>query len=101
MATSTQTITARVRCIRKTNRSSPYERIRAIGGMNLDGKRWELTTDQAIQGIESGKYAFYVERPAGDRVNIIVAKTAAGRRYLKTEADGDIPNNLLSLPERP
>lgn len=101
MATSTQTITARVRCIRKTDRSSPYERIRAIGGLNPDGKRWELTTDQAIQGIESGRYAFYVERPAGDRVKVVVAKTAAGRKYLKTEADGDTPNNLLALPECP
>lgn len=101
MATSTQTITARVRCIRKNDRTSAYERIRAIGGLNPDGNRWELKSDEAIQGIESGKYAFYVERPAGDRVKVIVAKTAAGRKYLKTEADGDLPNNLLSLPECP
>ncbi|MGO7416641.1 DUF3892 domain-containing protein [Rhizobium ruizarguesonis] len=29
------------------------------------------------------------------------AKSAAGNKYLKTTADGDQPNNLLSLPECP
>jgi hypothetical protein len=39
-----------------------------------------------------------VERPAGDRVSVIVATSRFGNKYLKTTADGDQPNNLLSLP---
>jgi hypothetical protein len=95
------TITARIQCINKTDRTSAWERIRNVGGINPDGARWRLPLNDAIIGIENGTYAFYVERPAGDRVNVVVAKSAAGNKYLKTTADGDQPNNLLSLPECP
>ena len=91
----------RVTCINKADRDNPHERIRSIGGQNADGTRWKLSQPDAIQGIEQGKWSFFVERPAGDRVAVIVAISAAGNKYLKTTADGDQPNNLLSLPECP
>ena len=91
----------RVRCINKTDRSDPHERIRYIGGVNADSTRWKLSQPDAIAGIESGRWSFYVERPAGDRVNVVVAISRYGNKYLKTTADGDQPNNLLSLPECP
>ncbi|CUW89028.1 conserved hypothetical protein [Agrobacterium fabacearum S56] len=94
-------ITARIRCINKTDRSSAWERIRSVGGVYPDGKNWKLTLNDAIVGIENKTYAFYVERPTGDRVNVVVAKSAYGNKYLKTTSDGDQPNNLLSLPECP
>lgn len=93
--------THRVECINKTDRYSPHERIRNIGGQNADGTRWNITQPRAIEGIEAGKWSFYVERLAGDRVDVVVARSAAGNNYLKTTADGDQPNNLLSLPECP
>jgi hypothetical protein len=31
----------------------------------------------------------------------VVARAASGHKYLKTESDGEQPNNLLSLPECP
>jgi len=90
-----------VRCINKRNRLSPHERIQNIGGVNPDGTRWKLSEEQAIQGIEQGKWNFYVERPIGDRVAVVIALSAFGNKYLKTMADGEQPNNLLSLPECP
>jgi hypothetical protein len=80
---------------------SAHERIKAIGGMNPNGTRWKLLESDAIKGIESGTYRFYVERPVGHRVKVVIATSASGRKYLKTEADGEKPDNLLSLPECP
>jgi hypothetical protein len=90
-----------VSCINKTNRSDAHERIQNIGGINSDGSRWKLAESQAIQDIKNGRYAFYVERPAGRRVNVIIASRLGGEYLLKTEADGEQPDNLLALPECP
>lgn len=91
----------RVDCINKTDRLSPHERIRFLGGLNPDGTRWKLAEDQAIAGIKAQKWTFYVERPPGQRVYLVVVQSVFGHEYLKTQADGEIPNNLLSLPECP
>lgn len=88
-----------VRCINKQDRYNPHSRIINIGGINPNGTRWKLPEDQAIRDIESGKYSFYVI-VGGRSVKIIIA-FHEGRKYLKTEADGITPNNLLSLPECP
>ena len=87
-----------VLCINKSDRHNPHERITHIGGMNTDGTRWKVTRTEAIVGIESGKWAFYVNR-GGRRVNVVVAVSGSGHKYLKTEADDATSNNLLSLPE--
>ncbi|MGH6660137.1 MAG: DUF3892 domain-containing protein [Rhodospirillales bacterium] len=92
--------THRVRCINKSDRPNPHERITHIGGTNADGTRWRITQESAIEGIETDKWNFYVEVD-GDRVEVIVAVSRYENKYLKTEADGDMPNNLLSLPECP
>ncbi|MEM7765897.1 MAG: DUF3892 domain-containing protein [Pseudomonadota bacterium] len=90
----------RIICINKSDRYDPHERIRAVGGVNPDGKRWKLSLDQAVEGALAEKYDFFVVR-GGSEVEVVVARSAAGNLYLKTEADGETPNNLLSLPECP
>lgn len=91
-----------ITCVNKTDRFNPWERITHVGG-----SEWKLTQQEAIDGIESGKWAFVVRR--GDHsaasillnaeVDVIVAVSRFGNKYLKTEADSEEPNNLLSLPE--
>jgi hypothetical protein len=90
-------LSLRVTCIKKANRHSPRERIRRIGGLNNDGTAWWLTVDEAIAGIDAGRYAFHVQ--VGARMVDVVVAEREGRKYLKTKADGSDPDNLLSLPE--
>jgi len=89
-----------VQCVRKTDRYNPWERITHVGGVNADGTRWLMMQPDAIAGIESRKWSFFV-RAGGHEVNVIVRTSRFGNKYLTTEADGEQPDNLLSLPECP
>ena len=89
-----------VLCINKSDRYNPHERITHIGGVNADGSRWKLEQKKAIEGIEAGSWRFWVSA-GGESVWVIIAISAAGNKYLKTQNDGEQPNNLLSLPECP
>lgn len=89
----------RIGCINKSERSDPYTRITHVGGRGRT--QWKLEVADVVRRIQTGQEAFYVERPQGDQVEVIVAVSRAGNTYIKTTADGDEPNNLLSLPECP
>lgn len=92
--------TQTVRCIKKDDRKNPYERITYIGGTNPDGSRWKTPQQEAVQDIDSGEWEYFVGT-GNNRVKVITADSPYGNRYIKTEADGKEPNNLLSLPECP
>lgn len=86
-----------IKCVKTSNRWDVREGITHIGG--VDGTRWTLTRQEAIAGIEDGKWEFYV-RQGGREVDVVVA-THSGVKYLKTKPDDVNTNNLLSLPECP
>jgi uncharacterized protein DUF3892 len=99
----------------------PYERVRSVGGPNLPGvpppdasrfaaelqkrglairerPRWTLPLDDAIDGVQNGKWSFFIQLGIYDTVNVLVATSPSGRLYLKTEVDQDTPDELLFLP---
>lgn len=84
-----------ITCVNKTDRHNPWERIRRIGGP------WgSASQEEAIRHIETGVYDYFVWR-LGTAARVVVGVSRYGNKYLKTEADGEMPNNLLSLPECP
>jgi|ERR1700674_1860684 len=85
----------RVTC---TVHNETHERIVEIGCQDGSGASKRFSEAEAIDLIESNHAEFYVDRPEGHTVKVIVEKTREGRKFLKTEADGEKPNNLLSLP---
>jgi hypothetical protein len=89
--------TAQIKCINKNPRNDAYSRIVNVGGFT--DRQWKISLDQAIKFIEDGEWDFYT-LVGGHKRKVIVA-TRLGRKYLKTEADKDTPDNLLSLPECP
>ena len=89
-----------ITCIEASDHVRAHERISSIGGTNFAGRRWTMSQDGAIKGIENGKYSFFINR-GGRVINVLVATDTSGHKYLKTFADGEIPNTLLSLSECP
>jgi len=83
----------RVSCINKREHYNAHERIQYIGSQGV----WKMSEDSAISRIQSKQDSFYVD-VNGKSVEIVVAEHL-GRKYLKTEADGYAPNNLLNLDE--
>lgn len=90
--------TAQIKCINKNPREDRHHAIVNVGGIE-GGSRWKITQQDAIGKIERGECAFYT-LVNGQRADVVVAMHS-GRKYLKTQADRDTPDNLLSLPECP
>lgn len=86
-----------VTCIIPDGRDAD-QRIDAIGSATggQGGGSWRLLIDDAIARIEDGTYQFWTNAN-GQVADVVVARRANGRKYLKTTADGVEPNNLLAL----
>ena len=83
-----------VTCITRQTHPNPHEGITHLGGVN-----WYWTKDQVIQSIERQVHAFYTH-VNGVSAWIGVVNGQNGK-YLKTYADGNYNDNLLSLPACP
>lgn len=81
----------------KPDNADKDRRMQGVGGPGGGG--WYRTVDQMINLIDGGD-KFWTVDTSGNSVWIITA-SRNGRRYIKTEADGAEPNNLLALPHCP
>lgn len=88
-----------VTCITKPNVLSPHEHITHLGNPRAG---WKWTREQVIASIEAGQNTFFVLDPRTNRRADVGVMTPAGRsKYLRTHADGDWNDNLLSLDQCP
>ena len=86
----------RIQCVQKAAGLDEYERITHVG--SAGSARWRLSVGDVIRQIREGEREFFVERPIGDEVDVIVAVSPSGKKYLMTLADLDTPDTLLKLP---
>jgi len=77
---------------------TPHERITHVGG--YETSHWKIPLNEAIRKIESGELACFVQAHR-TTVRVVVAISPSGKKYLKAVIDGDQPDTLLRLPERP
>ena len=90
---------AQVTCIVKPNPQSPHEHITHLG--NPAGN-WIWTRENVIDSIDKKTNTFYVQDPiTGKRADIGVVRDPGKAPYLRTHADGQWTNNLLSLNQCP
>ena len=84
-----------VTCIDKPDPQSPHEHITHLGNPALG---WKWTREQVIASIDAGANTFFVIDPYnGKRSDVGVVRPAGWPAYVRTYADGDWNNNLLSL----
>ena len=94
------TTVLQITCVNKSDRPNPHERILHIGGIRADGKRWKLSQEEAVKGIEDGTYKLFVGGE-GKPVWVFVAISQYGYKYITTRNDGLNPDSILSRPECP
>ncbi|MDP3069677.1 MAG: DUF3892 domain-containing protein [Opitutaceae bacterium] len=88
----------RRRAVSTVNRAyshDPLERIEAIGGVNADRTRWQLSQVAATAAIDAGTDEFFVLNE-GHPVKLVVLNHG-GQKYLATEREKTHPDDLLSL----
>lgn len=90
---------AQITCITKPDPQSPHEHITHVGNPSAG---WKWTREQVISSIDAGTNTFYVTDPNnGKRSNVAVIRPSGRAPYLRTHADGDWNDNLLSLNQCP
>ncbi len=89
---------AQVTCITKPHPQSAHEHITHLGNPGS----WMWTREKVIESIEAKTNTFFVLDPAnGKRADIGVVRESGKAPYVRTYADGQWNNNLLSLNQCP
>ena len=85
--------------ITKPHTQSSHEHITHLGN---PAAGWKWTREQVITSIDAKTNTFFVIDPrTGKRSNVGVVRPAGKAPHLRTYADGDWNNNLLSLDQCP
>lgn len=89
----------KVTCITKPHPSSAHEHITHLGNLAVP---WKWTAEQVIASIDAKTNTFFVlDDRNNKRSYVAVVRPAGGRAYLRTHADNDWNDNLLSLVQCP
>ena len=91
----------RITHVRKKDRMNTHEHITHVGNLiNPDPNKWIWPREDVIASIDAKTNTFHViDAYNGKRSDVGVVRPAGRPAYLRTHADGDWNDNLLSLPE--
>ena len=90
-----------VTCIVKPNAQSRHEHITHLGNNSI-GNRWIWKREDVIASIEAKSNTFFVLDPVSKkRSDVGVVRETGKLPYVRTHADGNWNNNLLSLNQCP
>lgn len=82
----------------ETDSDKLHRIVAAVGGTTEDGSLWMVSMADAVDGVEQGRWSFFVRGRFGATIELEVAVAADGTQYLKGEKDADGPLTLLLLP---
>lgn len=86
-----------VTCITKQHPGNSHEHITRLGNPKAN---WNWSRDEVIASIDAKTNTFYVLDPQnGKRANVGVVRPAGRQGFVRTHADGDWNDNLLSLDQ--
>jgi len=80
-----------------SDQDDPYQRVKNIGGTSRK-LEWQHTRDQAIRFLDQDEFCYYME-DNGRVLKLKVGLDPNGAKFLKTDADADQPQLLLSLQQ--
>lgn len=75
----------RVQTVVRRSTDDVCGQITHLGGAGATN--WKLPVEEIIRQIEAGECEFYVQRPIGDEVDLVVAVGPGKSKYLMTLAD--------------
>ena len=90
-------IVLKVNWVELSDQPDPYQRIGHLGG-NAGEMEWRHSIAEAIRSLERNLFHYYVEKDERP-MRLEIGLAPNGRKYLKTHADKDRPESLLTLPE--
>jgi hypothetical protein len=83
-------------CSRKAN-TKGIATITHVGGRNPSGEVWSLKSQEVIEGIQSGKWEFFMNL-GRNSYSVILSETATG---FELRTAGTEKNLILELPDCP
>ena len=88
----------RILCVRKISKGTFSGDISHIGGVNGGGEKWNITVKEAIEGIQSGLYEFYIVDQF-EEINVNISGNI--EKILTAKGNGYLHNLILDLPDCP
>lgn len=87
-----------VTAVCKAEGRNSFETVTHLCGESYDGSEWQITMEDAVEGVRCGRFEFVVQSEDGKQHELRIAMSPYARYYLKADKDRGEPRTLLSLP---